>query len=55
MKQMYSLEIRKIGTHEYRKREILLTEDQAQKLEAKLRKPENGYMLVSIYPVRERE
>ena len=55
MKQMYSIEIRKIGTNEYRKREMLLTEEQAQKLEAKLRKPENGYMLVKLYPLRERE
>lgn len=55
MKQMYSLEIRKMGTHEYRKRNVLLTEEQAQKLEAKLRKAEKGYMLVSICPVRERE
>jgi hypothetical protein len=52
---MYSLEIRKIGTHEYRKREMLLTEEQVKKLEVKLRKPENGYMLVKLYPLRERE
>lgn len=55
MKQMYSLEIRKLGTHEYRKREILLTEEQFKKLEAKLRKPENGYMLVNIYAIEHRQ
>ena len=55
MKQMYSLEIRKVGTNEYRKREMLLTDEQAEQLEAKLRKPKNGYMLVKLYPLRERE
>ena len=55
MKQMYSIEIRKVGTNEYRKREILLTEEQAEQLEAKLRNPDKGYMLVKLYPLRERE
>jgi hypothetical protein len=54
MKQMYSLEIRKIGTHEYRKREMLLTEEQAKQLEEKLRKAEKGYMLVNFYPIENR-
>lgn len=55
MKEMYSVQIRKVGTHEYRKREMLLTEEEYWQLHRKLLKAENGYILVKIYPLRERE
>ena len=48
MKKMYRLEIRKVGTHEYRKRDILLTEKEANELKNKFRKNENGFVLVNF-------
>jgi hypothetical protein len=55
MKERYHIRIKKIATGETRVREQLLTNEQADKMQQKLGKCENGYVLTQFVQIRERD
>jgi hypothetical protein len=50
MKKRYILRIRKVGTKQFRQRELSLTDEEADKLMSKLNVPDNGFVLIEMYP-----
>lgn len=55
MKARYHIRIKKIATGDTRVREQLLTDEQADKMQQKLGKQENGYVLTQFSRIRERD
>jgi hypothetical protein len=55
MKARYHIRIKKLSTGDTRVREQLLTDSEADKMQQKLGKQENGYVLTQFSRIRERD